>query len=39
MGERSGAYRVRVGRPEGKDHLEDRYVDGGGVILKWILKK
>jgi len=38
MGERSGAYRVRVGRPEGKDHLEDRYVDGG-VILKWILKK
>jgi hypothetical protein len=28
MGERKGAYRVSVGRPEGRSHLEDLEVDG-----------
>ena len=36
MGERRGAYRVLVAKPEGKNHLEDLGVDGS-VILKWIL--
>jgi hypothetical protein len=35
--ERSGAYRGLVGKPEGKDHLEDPVVDGR--ILKWIFRK
>jgi hypothetical protein len=38
MGEGRGAYRISVGRPEGRNHLEDPGVDGG-IILKWILKK
>jgi len=29
MGERSGANRVLVGRPEGKNHLEDLGIVGG----------
>jgi hypothetical protein len=37
MGERRGAYRVLVGKPEG-DHLEDPGVDGR-IILKWILEE
>ena len=37
MGDRRGAYRVFVGRPDGKNHLEDLCVDGR--ILKWIFKK
>jgi hypothetical protein len=28
MGERRGVYRVLVGNPEGKNHLEDPDVDG-----------
>jgi hypothetical protein len=28
MGERRNVYRVLVGKPEGKDHLEDQGVDG-----------
>ena len=28
MGERRGVYRVLVGKPEGKNHLEDPGVDG-----------
>jgi hypothetical protein len=27
-----------VGKPEGKDHLEDPGVDGG-IILRWIIRK
>jgi hypothetical protein len=38
MGEGRGAYRILVGRPEGRRHLEDQGVDGR-IILKWIFKK
>jgi hypothetical protein len=39
MGERRGAYKVLVGRPEGKrDHLEDLGVDGR-ILLQCIFKK
>jgi hypothetical protein len=34
MGERRGAYRALVGKPEGRNHLEDPGVDVR-VILKW----
>jgi hypothetical protein len=37
-GERSNLYRVLVGKPQEKDHLEDPGVDGW-IILKWIFKK
>jgi hypothetical protein len=29
MGKRKGVYRVLVGKPEGKRHLEDPGIDGG----------
>jgi hypothetical protein len=38
MGEKRGAYRILVGRPEEGDHLGDPGVDGS-IILKWISKK
>jgi hypothetical protein len=38
VGERRGAYMVLVGKPEGKNHLEDRRVDGW-IILRWIFRK
>jgi hypothetical protein len=31
-------YRVLVGKPEGKNHLEDPGVDGR-IILRWIFRK
>jgi hypothetical protein len=37
MGAGRGAYKILVGKPEGRDHLEDPGVDGM-VILKWIFK-
>jgi hypothetical protein len=37
MGEGRGAYRILVGRPEGRNHLEDPGVDGR--IILWIFKK
>jgi hypothetical protein len=37
IGERRGAYRVLVGKHEGR-HLEDPGTDGR-IILKWILEK
>jgi hypothetical protein len=36
MGEKRGAYRILVGRPEGRE-LGDPGVDGR-IMLKWILK-
>jgi len=38
VGGRSGAYRVLVGRPEEKHHLEDLSIDGK-IILKWIFNQ
>jgi hypothetical protein len=38
MGERRGAYRVLVGKPEGRNHLEDPGVDGM-IILKWTCER
>jgi hypothetical protein len=37
MGEERGAYRVLMGRLEGRNHLEDPGIDGR-IILKWIFK-
>jgi hypothetical protein len=38
LGEGRGAYRIVVGRPEGRNHLQDPGIDGR-IILKWIFKK
>jgi hypothetical protein len=38
MGETMNAYRILVGKPEGKNHWEDQDVCGW-TILKWILEK
>ena len=38
MGDSNGAYNVLVGRPEGKNHLENLGLDGT-ILLKWIYKK
>ena len=38
MGKTTGVYRVLVGKPEEKKHLEDAGVDGQ-IILKWIFRK
>jgi hypothetical protein len=37
-GERRGAYRVLVGKPERRNLLEDPGLDGR-IILKWIFEK
>ena len=38
MGDGRGVCRVMVGKPEGKDHLEDPGVDGR-IILRRIFRK
>jgi len=38
MGKRRGAYRVLVGKPEGKSHLQDPSIVGK-IILRWIFRK
>ena len=35
MGERRGVYRVLVGKPEGRDHLEEPGVDGRIILTHW----
>jgi hypothetical protein len=37
MGDRRGAYRILVGKHEGKNHLEYRGVNGS-IILKCVFK-
>ena len=37
MGESRCVYRVLVGKPEGKSHLEDPGIDGR-IILRWICR-
>ena len=38
MGEERGAYRVLVGKPEGKNHWGDLGIDGW-IILGWISRR
>jgi hypothetical protein len=38
MGHRRGTYRVSVGRPEGREHLEELGVDGMMMIIIIIIK-
>jgi len=38
MGKKRSVCRVLVGKPEGKNHLEDPGVDGR-IILRWIFRK
>jgi len=38
IGETRSAYRILVGKPEERDHLEDLGVDGR-ITLEWILDK
>jgi hypothetical protein len=38
MGKMRNAYKILVGKHEGKNHSEDLGVDGG-IILEWILGK
>jgi hypothetical protein len=38
MGERRGVYRALMGKPEGRNHLEDPGVDGR-IILKWTCER
>jgi hypothetical protein len=37
-GESFGVFKILVGKPEGRDYLEDSAIDGR-IILRWILKK
>jgi len=38
MGQRRGVYRIFVGKPEGKNNLEDPGIDES-VLLRWIFRK
>jgi hypothetical protein len=38
MGEMRNAYKILIGKPEGKNHSEELGVDGK-IILEWFLRK
>jgi hypothetical protein len=38
MGEKRGVFRILVGKPEERDHLEDQGL-GGRIILRWTFMK
>jgi hypothetical protein len=38
IGERRGVYRVLMGKPERRDHLEEPGIDGR-IILRWSFRK
>jgi len=38
MGERRVVYTILVGKPEGRNHLEDLGLDGR-IIVRWIFRK
>jgi hypothetical protein len=38
MGEKRTAYRILVGKREGKNHWENQDIDGW-IILKWIVER
>jgi hypothetical protein len=38
MGIMKNAYKILIGKPEGRDHLEDLDLDGK-IISEWILGK
>jgi hypothetical protein len=38
IGEGRGVCRVLVGKPEGRDHMQDPGIDGR-IILRWIFRK
>jgi hypothetical protein len=38
MGERTGAYRDLVGKPERRNHLKDPGIDGR-IIIKWFFER
>jgi hypothetical protein len=38
MGERRVVYTILVGKPEGRNHLEDPGLDGR-IIVRWIFRK
>jgi len=38
MAERRGAYRILVGKPEGRYRLEDPGINGR-IVLRWIFRK
>jgi len=38
MGENRGVFRILVGKPEERDHLEDPGF-GGRIILRWTFRK
>jgi hypothetical protein len=38
MGQKRNAYRLLVGKPEGRDHYEVQGISGW-IILRWILER
>ena len=38
MVKRTGVYRILVGRPEGRNHLEDPGINGL-IVSKWVFKR